>query len=214
MFLSFMSLSVSQADRQYGQGTPLLPVALPVFLVAAHISKHWRCCDGYCQQISISGVLLSVSGGTYDVLATCGLAPNQWLLAISTLHLLETNGTVTVYRFAVFVLVWAGARFVGGRGRIRENVAEFGVEESELEDEGVGCPEDRLQGPDYVFTLVPGARMGAAAGGLFLNMDTVDIAGGSSQLEQLFGAVGCAAASSREQEESLGSGALVDCVER
>ena len=150
-------------------------------------------------------------GGTYNVLATSSLAPDQGLLGIPSLHILEANGTVAVGCFSVLVLPWAG--LVGGRGRVGEDAAEFGAEQSELVDVRIRGPEDGLQTPHDVFALVPSFRVRAAARGLLLDVDAVDVAGGPSQLEQLLGAVVGAAAGPREQKESLGGGAFVDGME-
>lgn len=55
--------------------------------------------------------------------------------------------------------------------------------------------------------------MGTVAGGLFLDVDVVDVAGGTCQFEHFLGGVGGVAAGPREQKESLGGGALVDGLE-
>lgn len=152
-------------------------------------------------------------GVTHDILATCGPAPDQRLLGIPILHLLEADWAVAVDSLAVLVLFRAGAGVVCGRGRIGEDVPELGAQQCELVDVGIGGAEDRLERPHNVFALVPSSAVGAVAGGLSLDVDAVDVAGGPSQLELLLGAVGRAAAGPREQEESLGGGTFIDGME-
>lgn len=158
-------------------------------------------------------IVILQQGGTHDVLATCGPAPDQRLLGISILHLFEADGAVAVNSLAVLVFFRTGAGLVGGGGRIGEDVPEFSAQQCELVDVCIGGPEDRLEGPHNVFALVPGSAVGAVAGGLSLDVDAVDVAGGPSQLEQLLGAVGRAAAGPRQQKESLGGGTFVDGME-
>lgn len=55
--------------------------------------------------------------------------------------------------------------------------------------------------------------MGTVAGGLFLDVDMVDVAGRTSQFEHFLGTVGGAVAVSREQKESLGGGTFVHGLE-